>query len=276
MNRFDTRETKTIPHQEQQSSRAAEQQSSRAAEQQSSRAAEQQSSRAAEQQSNNERKKEKQQTAQRKLKYERLTKGVWFTVLTSAIAPSSSLLLLLLLTVLLSYCRVRSTTTMQEPLPAITPLPPAPMVGLPVISSTEMIAQLLTQLKSTLAADLIAPTHQSPPTQPEPLSQPPQADLEEVDVVISGGGLKGFFVTGAWAVLREIDGKRIRIRRIAGTSVGACCAVYMACSIDPVVWSTTYNATATMMRQGTCSVKYSRPNQTAVVVQSGWLVGRVE
>mmetsp|Transcript_15726 Transcript_15726/g.61423 ORF Transcript_15726/g.61423 Transcript_15726/m.61423 type:complete len:434 (+) Transcript_15726:62-1363(+) len=63
----------------------------------------------------------------------------------------------------------------------------------------------------------------------------------EVDVVISGGGMKGYYVVGAWSVLRHLIKKGvIRVRRWAGASVGACSAMYMCCDVDPMRWAATY------------------------------------
>lgn len=63
----------------------------------------------------------------------------------------------------------------------------------------------------------------------------------EVDVVISGGGMKGYYVVGAWSVLRHLIKKDvIRVRRWAGASVGACSAMYMCCDVEPLRWVATY------------------------------------
>jgi predicted acylesterase/phospholipase RssA len=72
---------------------------------------------------------------------------------------------------------------------------------------------------------------------------------EQIDVVIAGGGMKGYFVVGAWSVLRTlINQGRFIVRRWAGTSVGACSAVYMCCGVDPVTWASCYWQTRRLMR----------------------------
>lgn len=63
----------------------------------------------------------------------------------------------------------------------------------------------------------------------------------DVDVVVSGGGMKGYYVVGAWSVLRHLIKKGvIRVRRWAGASVGACSAMYMCCDVEPLRWAATY------------------------------------
>lgn len=80
-------------------------------------------------------------------------------------------------------------------------------------------------------------------------------ETEEIDVVIAGGGMKGYFVVGAWSVLRKlIEQKKYRVRRWAGTSVGACSAIYMCCNTDPVVWSNTYWKTRRLLRSKKLSI----------------------
>ena len=83
---------------------------------------------------------------------------------------------------------------------------------------------------------------------------------EEIDVVISGGGMKGYFVVGAWSVLfHTLKEKRFTVKRWAGTSVGAASAIYMCCGVDPVIWSNTYWRTRRLIRsQGTSIVESFR------------------
>ena len=142
----------------------------------------------------------------------------------------------------------RSTDTM--PLEALPPADVKLGASIPNISSTEMVEQLLAQLRTTIDDGAATKDAAAASSVGDDGTDNKDREIEEVDLVISGGGLKGFFVTGAWAVLREIDGKLLRIKRMAGASVGACCAVYMACGIDPVRWSQTYRATAMAMQSG--------------------------
>jgi len=60
----------------------------------------------------------------------------------------------------------------------------------------------------------------------------------DVDVVISGGGLRGYFTCGALHVLRR--NPRIRIRRIAGTSAGAWCSAFYHCGLTTEMWCHSY------------------------------------
>ena len=80
------------------------------------------------------------------------------------------------------------------------------------------------------------------------LMKTPLNDVEEVDVVVSGGGMKGYFVTGAFSVLSGL--KSIRVKRISGASAGAWCAVFMTCGLNPVDWADTYYVTRLCMRDG--------------------------
>lgn len=68
-----------------------------------------------------------------------------------------------------------------------------------------------------------------------------------VDVVISGGGLRGYFVTGACAILRRAG---VPIGRISGASAGAWCAVFMACDLDVHTWARTYLTTRRLDASG--------------------------
>ena len=55
----------------------------------------------------------------------------------------------------------------------------------------------------------------------------------DIDVVISIGGFYGFFMIGADKILKQLErDHQIRIQRYAGSSVGAICAVCMACDIS--------------------------------------------
>jgi hypothetical protein len=66
---------------------------------------------------------------------------------------------------------------------------------------------------------------------------------KSIDVVISGGGLKGYFVTGASVVLKkELDARNITIARAAGTSAGAWAAMFLLLGITTNDWIETYYA----------------------------------
>ena len=55
----------------------------------------------------------------------------------------------------------------------------------------------------------------------------------EIDVVISIGGFYGFFMIGVDKILKKLEhSNKLKIQRYAGSSVGAICAVCMACHIS--------------------------------------------
>ena len=67
---------------------------------------------------------------------------------------------------------------------------------------------------------------------------------EEIDICITGGGLRGYYVTGAWAVLEELrEIQELRIKRYSGASAGAWCAVFMCCGLHILDWVETYYET---------------------------------
>lgn len=67
--------------------------------------------------------------------------------------------------------------------------------------------------------------------------------ITEIDVVISGGGLKAYFMSGACFVLtRELKKKNIRIARAAGASAGSWASLFMLCNVDYYYWIETYHA----------------------------------
>jgi hypothetical protein len=63
----------------------------------------------------------------------------------------------------------------------------------------------------------------------------------EIDLVISGGGLKGYFMTGCSSILKhELRKQNIEIRRIAGASAGAWCGMFMFIDLSTADWLETY------------------------------------
>ena len=63
-------------------------------------------------------------------------------------------------------------------------------------------------------------------------------------MVVSGGGMRGYYCTGAWITLRQLVRRGdISIARFAGTSAGAWCSVFMCCELDPIDWIETYYQT---------------------------------
>ena len=50
----------------------------------------------------------------------------------------------------------------------------------------------------------------------------------EIDIVISGGGMKCYFMTGAYSILlHELKRRNIKIARVAGASAGAWAGMFM-------------------------------------------------
>ena len=78
---------------------------------------------------------------------------------------------------------------------------------------SESLAQL-TSMKSVLSMHSLSKGYNSTDN-----LRPPKA---EIDVVISGGGLKGYFMAGcANILLHELRKNNVRIARISGASAGA-------------------------------------------------------
>jgi Patatin-like phospholipase len=67
--------------------------------------------------------------------------------------------------------------------------------------------------------------------------------VAEIDLVISGGGFKGYFMCGAAHVLmKELAKRNMRINRIAGTSAGAWAGLFICCGFNASHWLKTYYA----------------------------------
>ncbi len=63
----------------------------------------------------------------------------------------------------------------------------------------------------------------------------------EIDIVISGGGLKGYFMTGcSHILLHELTKQNIRISRVAGASAGAWVGLFMLTNFGTENWLETY------------------------------------
>ncbi|RYH24379.1 hypothetical protein EON65_16790 [archaeon] len=68
-----------------------------------------------------------------------------------------------------------------------------------------------------------------------------QKPAVEIDVVISGGGLKGYFVTGCSHIMKhEFERQNIKIARVAGASAGAWCGLFMLTNFSTENWIETY------------------------------------
>ena len=99
--------------------------------------------------------------------------------------------------------------------------------------------QVLTSLQSTISLDDSMTNLLTMDTQ-QPKQKKPTA---EIDIVISGGGLKGYFMAGCSSILlSELKKNRVNISRISGASAGAWAAMFMLCGIDTDKWIETYHA----------------------------------
>lgn len=66
-------------------------------------------------------------------------------------------------------------------------------------------------------------------------------EKEDVDVVVSGGGLRGYYVVGADMMLRELCALRgNKIVRFAGASAGSWCAMFMCVGLHTLDWIETF------------------------------------
>lgn len=64
----------------------------------------------------------------------------------------------------------------------------------------------------------------------------------EIDIVISGGGLKGYFMAGcAEVLLSQLVRHKISIARMSGASAGAWAAMFMLCGLKTEYWIETYH-----------------------------------
>ena len=77
---------------------------------------------------------------------------------------------------------------------------------------------------------------------------------EEIDVVVSGGGLKGYFLIGARTVLEsQLERRNLRVRRYAGASAGAWAAMFMATGVSNADWLKSYTFTRAAFTSGDSS-----------------------
>ena len=76
---------------------------------------------------------------------------------------------------------------------------------------------------------------------------PPPLKPQEIDIVVSGGGLKGYFLVGARHALTSHPG--LVVRRYSGTSAGAWSAMFMAIDFPNADWFATYTLTQELGRR---------------------------
>ena len=64
-----------------------------------------------------------------------------------------------------------------------------------------------------------------------------------IDVVLSGGALKGYFMVGASNILlKELAKRKMSIARIGGASAGSWAGMFILCGLSPESWIETYFA----------------------------------
>jgi len=69
----------------------------------------------------------------------------------------------------------------------------------------------------------------------------PKREAVEIDIVVSGGGLKGYFMSGCSHVLQhELAKQNVKIARIAGASAGAWCGLFMLTNLGTENWIESY------------------------------------
>ena len=72
-----------------------------------------------------------------------------------------------------------------------------------------------------------------------------QKPVAEIDLVVSGGGLKCYFACGALSVLQQhLLNQNIRIARVAGSSAGAWSALFIATGLSTEWWIESYHFAA--------------------------------
>lgn len=75
-------------------------------------------------------------------------------------------------------------------------------------------------------------------------STTPKAPIE-IDLVVSGGGLKGYFACGALAVLEaHLLNQNIKISRVSGASAGAWSALFVCTGLSTEWWVESYHMCA--------------------------------
>ena len=63
----------------------------------------------------------------------------------------------------------------------------------------------------------------------------------EIDIVMTGGGLKGYYMAGAsYVLLHELEKQNVRIARVAGASAGAWAGFFMLTGFSCADWIETY------------------------------------
>lgn len=109
--------------------------------------------------------------------------------------------------------------------------------------STLLTLRLLDEIRSSIQS--FKPSHSLGKLVEDAYSSnnPTVVPQTEIDIVISGGGLKGYFMAGCTSVLcDELSKHNISIARIAGASAGAWAGMFMLCGYKTHDWIETYHA----------------------------------
>ena len=86
-------------------------------------------------------------------------------------------------------------------------------------------------------AELSSPCSIIRTASPEPVA--------EIDLVISGGGMKCYYVAGCLAILQEqLSRNNIRVARVSGASAGAWSALFLCAGIPTSLVMESYHMTA--------------------------------
>ena len=95
----------------------------------------------------------------------------------------------------------------------------------------------------------------------------------QIDLVISGGGLKGFFMVGVKHVLtRELHKRKITIARISGASAGAWSGLFICCGFTTHDWMKTYYALQDRPNDPILKVYEDMVKPTSVTLAHEWSV----
>lgn len=113
-------------------------------------------------------------------------------------------------------------------------------------ASTLLTMRLIDEIKASISSfkpssslALLAASEHSNIDQSLSLGLPPT----EIDVVISGGGLKGYFMAGCASILQsELKKYNIQMARISGASAGAWAGMFILSGFDIEKWIETYHA----------------------------------
>lgn len=117
-------------------------------------------------------------------------------------------------------------------------------------ASTELTLRLLSEITNSVevfkpSASLYALSRLESDSNSSARDSPSTKAPVEIDLVISGGGLKGYFACGALAVLEShLLNQNIRIARVSGASAGAWSALFVCTGLSTEWWIESYHMCA--------------------------------